>query len=136
MRQQFIYEHDETIPKNLVCNGEIVIFIVSELTRNAIKYTPTNGTITLTISYDSLRAVLIISVKDNGIGISPFDQEKIFKLGQIDSSSTRRGDGIGLGLATIAEIAAKLNGRISLESQLGEGSLFQFFLPAYAKMES
>lgn len=61
---------------------------------------------------------------DSGIGIDTADQERIFeKFVQVDSSSTRRYNGTGLGLAIVREYAEMHGGSVSVESELGPGSL-------------
>jgi signal transduction histidine kinase len=71
-----------------------------------------------------------VSVLDNGPGIAPEDQKRIFdKFQQIDSSHTRTHAGTGLGLAIVAELTRLLQGEVQLESELGQGSMFSVILP-------
>jgi two-component system, NarL family, sensor histidine kinase BarA len=71
-----------------------------------------------------------ISVIDNGPGIAPEDQKRIFdKFQQVDASHTRSHSGTGLGLAIVAELTRLLHGEVQLESELGQGSMFSVIFP-------
>lgn len=71
-----------------------------------------------------------ISIIDNGEGIAPDDQKRIFdKFQQVDSSHTRTHTGTGLGLAIVLELTRLLQGEIQLESQIGAGSMFSVIIP-------
>jgi signal transduction histidine kinase len=75
-----------------------------------------------------------ISVSDTGIGIAPADQEKIFEdFRQLDNSPTRAYGGTGLGLSICRRLAQMLNGRLSVQSQLGKGSSFTLTLPVQGR---
>ncbi len=74
--------------------------------------------------------MLRLSVRDNGIGISPDQQARLFQpFAQAESSTTRRFGGTGLGLAICKRLVGMLGGRIELESALGQGSCFHVLLP-------
>ena len=93
------------------------------LFRSAYRYGRENGTIRVTLKCEGSNAVL--SVSDNGIGIAPEQQEKIFhRFYQVDASRT--GTGTGLGLSMVQEIARLHGGAVSVESTLGRGSCFTF----------
>jgi len=71
-----------------------------------------------------------ISIIDNGPGIAPEDQKRIFdKFQQVDASHTRSHTGTGLGLAIVAELTRLLHGEVQLESELGQGSMFSVMFP-------
>jgi len=71
-----------------------------------------------------------LSVTDTGIGIAPIDQDKIFEdFQQLDNSPTRAYGGTGLGLSICRRLAQMLDGRISVQSQMGRGSTFMLTLP-------
>lgn len=71
-----------------------------------------------------------ISIIDNGPGIAPEDQKRIFdKFQQVDASHTRSHTGTGLGLAIVAELTRLLHGEVQLESELGQGSMFSVIFP-------
>jgi len=96
---------------------------------NAIKFTET-GSVTLAVSIDTTasgRLVLLFSVSDTGIGISPEEQARLFtSFSQVDGSITRKYGGTGLGLAICRGLVEMLGGAIWVESQKGVGSCFRF----------
>lgn len=102
--------------------------IISNLLSNAIKYSEDKGSVNFT---SNLRGnQLEFSVKDNGIGISPEDQEKVFrKFYQVDATITRKGEGTGLGLAFVQELVQLMGGEIHLKSKLGQGTEITVLLP-------
>lgn len=102
--------------------------ILINLLNNAAKFTE-NGEIQLTI-FESDKDEIIFEVKDTGIGISEENLEQIFdSFYQVENSLSRNYQGTGLGLAISSRFASILNGRISVQSKLGQGSTFTFTLP-------
>jgi|YNPMSStandDraft_2_1061718.scaffolds.fasta_scaffold03287_2 two-component system phosphate regulon sensor histidine kinase PhoR len=94
---------------------------------NAIKYSD-SGTIEINCSYDENYAY--ISVKDNGIGISKEDQERVFERFYIvDKSRSKKFGGTGLGLSIVKHIILLHNGEITVESEKGKGTTFKIKLP-------
>lgn len=78
-----------------------------------------------------------VSVIDNGPGIAPEDQKRIFdKFHQVDSSHTRSHTGTGLGLAIVSELTRLLQGEVQLESELGQGSMFSVIMPMRLDMQA
>jgi signal transduction histidine kinase len=104
--------------------------VLFNLLSNAVKYTPPGGVVRLEArSIDNDQAVQLI-VADNGPGIAPEDQQRIFeKFQQLDPSVTREHSGTGLGLPISKEICNLLGGTIRLESELNKGSRFIVELP-------
>ncbi len=102
--------------------------VVTNLLSNAIKFSPPGGRVRIEAS--SSEEVLRLSIKDNGDGIASKDLPRLFKkFQQIDSGSTRKVGGTGLGLVISKGIIEQHGGRIGVESSPGEGSTFWFTLP-------
>lgn len=110
-------------------NYELLGRLVRNLVENAFKYSSENGHVWLTVISNETEALL--AVRDNGIGISPDDQEKIWqRFYQVDSSRSND-DSSGLGLSMVKQIAELHGGYMSLESEPGKGSTFSLHLPLY-----
>jgi signal transduction histidine kinase len=102
--------------------------ILYNLLSNAIKFTPPGGNIRVCATVRGQD--LLVSVRDNGIGIAKEDQKKLFNaFTQVDSSSSRNYEGTGLGLSLAKKFVEMHNGRIRVESEPGVGSTFSFTIP-------
>ena len=107
--------------------------IILNLLGNALKFTHQGGVAISARRMPAERAVAI-SVSDTGIGIAPADQETIFEdFRQLDNSPTRPYGGTGLGLSICRRLAQMLNGRLTVQSQLGKGSTFTLTLPVQGR---
>ena len=106
-----------------------VLQVIEIVLDNAMKFTAHDGKIRLHVEYDDIAKKLICNVQDNGIGIAKEDQEKIYELGQLDSSVNRAYEGAGLGLNIAYNIVTLMKGKISLRSVLGRGSIFELEFP-------
>jgi PAS domain S-box-containing protein len=107
--------------------------IVLNLLSNALKFTP-QGSVAIRLELDQGSDEISISVTDTGIGVAEENQKTIFEaFEQANSSYARRQGGTGLGLSICRRLAQLLEGRITLASQLGEGSTFTLFLPRKAR---
>ncbi len=112
--------------------------ILFNLLSNAAKFTPAGGKVHVSLSQAGDERI-IIKVKDSGVGISADDRPHLFeKFRQLEGSSTRRFEGTGLGLALVKEFSELLGGRVTVESQPGEGSTFivNLLAPAAAREAS
>ena len=100
--------------------------IIINLSANAIKFTETGGVVLkLRQRRRKGRVATTIGVADTGIGIAPVPQAKLFQaFAQLNSSSTRRQDGTGLGLHLSQKLAQLIGGTINVKSELGKGSVF------------
>jgi two-component system phosphate regulon sensor histidine kinase PhoR len=102
--------------------------IVFNLLDNANKYTPWAPVIH--ISTKTMGQGILISIKDNGIGISKSNQKKVFdKLYRVPTGNVHNVKGFGLGLSYVKNIIEKHQGKITLESELKKGSRFSIYLP-------
>ena len=103
--------------------------IVINFLTNAIKFTP-QGSVEVRTEYVESRDEIAVSVTDTGIGVSPVDRDRIFEdFRQADNSPTREYSGAGLGLAICRRLAGMLDGRITLDSEVGRGSTFTLVVP-------
>ncbi|WP_160214435.1 c-type heme family protein [Adlercreutzia aquisgranensis] len=105
--------------------------ILENLLGNAVKFTPDGGHVCLRVECEPASGDVVMRVIDNGIGIHPDDQERIFeRFVQVDSTSTRKYNGSGLGLALVKEYAEIQGFSVAVESVLGAGSEFSVRIPA------
>ncbi|WP_370459006.1 sensor histidine kinase [Aggregicoccus sp. 17bor-14] len=104
--------------------------IAVNLLSNALKFTHA-GSVRITVGYQAAGGNLVtLAVSDTGIGIAPENHEKIFEdFQQVDASPTRPYGGTGLGLSICRRLAEMLGGKITLESQPGQGSTFTLHFP-------
>lgn len=103
----------------------------NNLITNAVKFSPENALLTISLekSPDELR----LAVKDQGIGIDPADQGKLFeRFTRLSQSSNH---GIGLGLSFVSTVCKKFHGKVSVKSKLGRGAVFCIHLPPMSEEE-
>ena len=109
--------------------------LVSNLIANAIHYTPSGGCVSIDLKQCDSTA--IITVKDTGIGIPPAEQSRIFeRFYRVNSDRSRQTGGTGLGLAIAQAIAQVHKGQLSVESLLGQGSVFTLQLAVHPLQSS
>lgn len=114
------------------CDHDRIAWVINELLTNALKFSSSGGSVTLTVS--NHHGVIVVSVRDQGIGIPAQRLQEIFEpFHQLDGSSTRRYGGTGLGLALANRILEAHGAQLRVESEEGKGSLFEFSLPAAEK---
>ena len=102
--------------------------VLNNFLSNAIKFTPSKGKITLTVTETD--AQLKINISDNGKGIHPNDLPNVFeRFYQSKQADQKLYGGTGIGLALVNEFAQLMEGEVYVESALGEGSTFYFDLP-------
>lgn len=106
--------------------------VIDNLLSNALKFTPAKGKIIITVDVENIEFAenAIISISDNGVGISEEKISHIFdRFFQADNTSTREYEGTGLGLAIVKELVELHGGTITVESKLNEGTTFYISLP-------
>ena len=109
--------------------------VVHNLVSNAVKYTPAGGWVQISAEAGEARAVL--TVRDEGIGISPEDQEHLFtEFFRSTNPVAVALPGTGLGLAIVRRIVERHSGWIDVESAPGVGSTFRVTLPAPADVKA
>jgi PAS domain S-box-containing protein len=117
---------DETI----VTDERKVKQILMNLLGNAVKFTPTAGTVGLNVTVDETGTSLVLEVWDTGIGIPAEQQSRLFQpFVQLDSRLSRQFGGTGLGLSLVDRLTRLLGGTVSLDSEVGQGSRFRVSLP-------
>lgn len=107
-------------------NRELLARVLTNLIGNAYRYSSPNGSIRVRLTREADMAVL--SVADNGIGIPPEEQEKIF-LRFYRGDRARSTEGTGMGLSMVQEIVRFHGGTVSVESEPGQGSIFTVRIP-------
>ena len=129
-QKQIALNHNIEPNLNIKADLQMVKTILRNLISNAIKYTNTGGEITLIAS--ECKQFIEITVKDNGIGISPETQRNLFRIDSFHSSAgTNNEHGTGFGLLLCIEFVELHGGNIWIESEQGKGSEFKFTLPRY-----
>jgi signal transduction histidine kinase len=116
-------------------DGARIAQVLDNLVTNALKFTPGNGRVEVRLWRDG--GEVVAEVADTGIGIAREEQQRIFdRFYQVQSSSTRKYGGIGLGLAIVRQILDAHGATIALQSEPGKGSTFRFRLPVAAHHEA
>jgi len=115
-----------------------LVQVINNLISNAIKFTPQNGTITITATLESFdilqseKSLLRISIRDTGIGIPAEDVPNIFeKFGKHQRMGTEGERGTGLGMPIVKRFVELHNGTISVESTIGVGTEFIILMPVH-----
>ncbi len=114
---------------DVLTDARLLEMIASNLLSNAIRYTPSGGS----VQFELLRRgnELVLRVRDTGVGIPPEHQKRIFeRLYRVDSTRDRATGGSGLGLAIVYRAVQTLGGQVELDSTPGQGSEFRVILPA------
>ncbi|MFN8240605.1 MAG: ATP-binding protein, partial [Bacteroidales bacterium] len=128
----------EDMPSHLQLDEIRFKQVVFNLVGNAVKFTH-KGSVKLDITYTGVEnsvGNLIVKVEDTGIGIAEAQLESIFEpFRQQSGQSNRIYGGIGLGLAISRRLAERMNGKITVSSEIGKGSLFTLFLGGIKKSE-
>ncbi|MDH5367952.1 MAG: tetratricopeptide repeat-containing sensor histidine kinase [Cyclobacteriaceae bacterium] len=124
---EIIYDTTES-ELQVNANKNSVNTVIRNLISNAIKFTPTEGKITLGLQKNNNE--VNVSIADNGVGMSDEVVQKIFRIDTKHSTKgTANEKGTGLGLILCKEFIEKNGGRIWVSSEVGKGSIFSFSLP-------
>ncbi len=121
----------EAVPRVVVADPERVRQVLAQLVGNALKYT-LEGRIDLALTVDASANVrqLLVEVRDTGVGVKLEQQANLMRpFSQVESSSTRRHGGAGLGLALAHRVIALMGGTMGFESVEHQGSRFWFSFP-------
>jgi signal transduction histidine kinase len=129
---KYHYDIDSTIPKKLLADSLRIKQILNNLISNALKFTPENGEVNITIkllSKNHNMARLEFKVSDSGIGIKEEEIQKIQQaFMQADNSSTRVYGGTGLGLSIVTHLLELMGSHLEIKSEVNVGSTFSFTL--------
>jgi len=142
VEQMQIIAHKKKLSLNLTIYGQKIPFIniddlrfhevLENLISNAIEYTMALGSINVIVN--KINDLLLISVKDTGIGISPADQKKLYiKFFRSETAIKHNPEGSGLGLYVVKSYVEGWGGKITVESIEGKGSTFTISLPISQK---
>lgn len=126
-----IVDIDPSVPETVIGDPTRLRQILFNLMSNAIKFTE-NGSVRVSVTTDPSRGENVIryDVQDTGIGIAEEARNRLFeRFSQADSSISRTHGGTGLGLAICRELVTLMGGGISVESELGKGTTFTFWIP-------
>ncbi len=122
-------EYDNNLSK-LKYDPKLLRIIFQNLTSNAIKYSPSNSTVSISIKINQRKKMIEIEVKDEGYGIQNNQQNQIFqKLFRADNIKKRNTEGTGLGLYIVKSIVDNFKGSISFRSKENKGTAFKVLLP-------
>ena len=109
---------------------EKIGWVINQLLDNGIKFTPTGGSVVVSLKEEG-RNLVLVSVTDTGIGIPPSRLKEVFEpFHQLDGSSTRHYGGTGLGLSLVRQIVEAHGSLLDVQSVEGKGSAFKFPLLA------
>ena len=103
--------------------------VLDNLLGNAIKYTPAEGSVHVSMSMEGDQ--IIIKVEDTGVGIPTEEQGRVFEKFYRAANAAKDAEGSGLGLAIVKTIVDSHQGRVWVESVMGKGSTFIVLLPAH-----
>jgi PAS domain S-box-containing protein len=134
---QFIVDYSENLPHSIMTDGGKLRQILVNLLGNGIKFTD-KGTVMLRVAADIVQGKtaqspeilhLLFEIEDTGAGISPKDQSKIFIPFEQTTTGVKAG-GTGLGLSISSKLVQLLGGSLTVESHVGQGSCFRFYIRA------
>jgi len=129
---ELIIDYDTKQDSHFIADCGRIRQIITNLVNNAIKFTE-NGHILMKVNVagtNNSAAIVSITIKDTGIGIDPEKLGTIFdNFSQADSSTTRIYGGTGLGLSISKKLVEMMNGRIKVDSAVGQGSTFSINIP-------
>jgi len=125
---KFEYKKPKTPVPKVNIDPQKIRLVIMNLLDNAIKFTPPGGRVTISLQHDSNNVTFVVA--DNGVGIPPNQQHRIFtKFFRADNVIRMQTDGSGLGLFIVKNIVNNHQGQVRFESTEGRGTTFSFSLP-------
>ncbi len=129
-QQRLVLELQAPEPIDTIDAGSLDM-VVSNIIENAIHYTPSGGTITVTTKKDKVNGSFSCAISDTGIGMSPEKQKTVFvKFQRAEKARQLNTGGMGLGLYIAKNLTERHGGQISFTSEEGKGTTFCLTLPA------
>ncbi|MEX1217320.1 MAG: ATP-binding protein [Acidimicrobiales bacterium] len=111
-------------------NHRQLLSALTNLVDNAVKYSDPGQSIEVSASTGP--GIVVLAVTDHGIGIPARDTDRVFeRFYRVDQARSRTTGGTGLGLSIVRNVVTNHNGRVEIDSRLGEGSTFRLFLPQH-----
>jgi signal transduction histidine kinase len=137
-KRQLIAVEGPSAPVDVMVDPQKAAMALTNVLNNAVKFTPAEGTIAVSVTAHERKGEVWIRVSDNGIGIAEDQLERVFdQFYQVEDPMTRQHEGLGLGLAIARSLLERQNGRIWAESAgLGHGTTFTLALPLAASEAS
>jgi PAS domain S-box-containing protein len=133
------YIIEDSTPNKLVGDETRLRQVLVNLLNNAVKFTE-EGEVVVTVRpqrIDERDYEIHFSVRDTGIGIPMDRMDRLFRsFGQVDASTTRKYGGTGLGLTISKHLVESMGGEISVQSEVGRGSTFSFWITAQAEPDT
>lgn len=129
-RHSILYDRvaNDSIPAELIADRERIGQVITNFISNAIKYSPHNDKIIISLTQDGTS--IVVSVKDYGLGIPKDKQTKVFeRFFRVGGPKKETYPGLGLGLYISADIIKRHGGKIWVKSTEGKGSVFSFKIP-------
>ncbi len=111
----------------VVADRQALVHVLGNLLTNAVKFSPEGSAVL--VSAGAVDGEVVVSVHDDGIGIAPEEQERIFERFYQSAGPLASRRGTGIGLAIVHRLVEMHGGRVWVESELGAGSTFSFTLP-------
>jgi signal transduction histidine kinase len=129
-KHEFILDIEEDLP-DVIIDRDKFSHVIINLLSNAVKYSPDGGNITLSARSETSENSVVVSISDEGMGISREDRDTLFMtFHRIHRPETQGIRGSGLGLYIAKEWTEMMGGRIWFESELDKGSTFFVAFPA------
>ena len=129
-QQKHIQVTTEIVPVTIEADGRRLKQILVNLLTNAIKFTYEGGRVGLEVLTNAAEGQIHFVVWDTGIGIAQEDLPRLFEpFTQLDSGLARKYEGTGLGLGLVRRLTEMHQGRVTVKSELGQGSVFTISLP-------
>jgi len=131
-KKEILFIHNIPSDINVTTDVDILQLVIRNIITNAVKFTPQGGKIQVNAELNLNECK--ITINDNGKGISPEKQEKIFSINAEPTYGTNNEKGVGLGLMLCKEFIEKQGGKIEFESIIAQGSNFFVYIPVSRKI--